>query len=72
MSLLGKEAVEDRAAAHALDMRRRIEAAVDCGEVPSWVLQACEIWERSALAYGAAMARRELVAPPMQGSHRLN
>lgn len=50
----------DGAAAAVLAVRRRIEGAVDLGELPSWVIEACEHWERAALAYGAGMARREL------------
>ena len=50
----------DGAAAAAMAVRRQIEGAVDIGELPVWVIEACEHWERAALAYGAAMARREL------------
>ena len=50
----------DGAAAAVLAVRRRIEGAVDIGELPAWVIEACEHWERAALAYGAGMARREL------------
>ena len=66
----------DRAAEHALRARRRIERAVEDGKVPVWVLDACEAWEQAALAYGAAMARRELAvsnaAMPAPGSHSLH
>ncbi len=55
----------DRAAEHALEARRRIERAVDDGSLPVWVLDTCEVWERAALEYGAAMARREGVNAPM-------
>ncbi|MEW6167554.1 MAG: hypothetical protein AB1651_07645 [Pseudomonadota bacterium] len=52
----------DSAAEHALDARRRIEAAVEAGELPVWVMEACERWEQAALAYGAAMVRRQMSA----------
>ncbi|MFA5938526.1 MAG: hypothetical protein WC809_04145 [Sinimarinibacterium sp.] len=56
----------DGAAAAALAVRRRIEGAVDIGELPVWVIEACEHWERAALVYGAAMARRELAQLQME------
>jgi hypothetical protein len=64
----------DRAAEHALEARRRIERAVEDGRVPVWVLEACEAWEQAALAYGAAMARREFKASVMvtKGSQSLH
>jgi hypothetical protein len=51
------EGLQDHAADGALRARARIEAAVDAGELPVWVLEACEAWEKSALLYGAARAR---------------
>ena len=51
------EGVLDSAADDALKARARIEAAVEAGEVPAWVLEFCEAWERSALMYGAARAK---------------
>lgn len=64
----------DHAARHALEARRRIERAVEDGRVPAWVLDACEAWEQAALAYGAAMARRELTTStlPRTGSQSLH
>lgn len=50
----------EASAGSALDARRRIEQAVDQGIIPSWVLAACEQWERAALSYGAGIVRREL------------
>lgn len=50
----------DTAAEDALKARRRIERAVENGHVPVWVLDTCDAWEQAALAYGAAMARRDL------------
>jgi hypothetical protein len=52
--------LQDLNAQRALDARRRIERAVENGRLPAWVMDACEAWERAALAYGAAMARRDL------------
>ena len=53
----------DEAAEHALQARRRIERAVEAGQLPPWVLDACERWEKAALSYGAGMARREEKKP---------
>lgn len=52
-------AVIDEAARHAMEARQRIERAVNEGRLPAWVLDTCESWERAALSYGAAMARRQ-------------
>ncbi|MDP3857029.1 MAG: hypothetical protein Q8Q73_04610 [Stagnimonas sp.] len=57
------ESVRDNAANGALQARGVIEAAVDQGELPRWVLEICEAWERSSLAYGAASAQLRQ-APP--------
>jgi hypothetical protein len=58
------EGLQDSAADSALKARQRIEAAVDAGELPVWVLDACEVWEKSALMYGAARAK--LAQPPQR------
>lgn len=42
----------DLAATLALRTRERIEAAVNAGEVPSWVIDACSVLERASLQYG--------------------
>ena len=42
----------DLAATLALRTRERIEAAVNAGEVPSWVVDACSVLERASLQYG--------------------
>ena len=58
----------DQASRSALDARSRIEAAVDAGLIPIWVLEACEVWEQCALAYGSASAelkRDRTSMPPM-------
>lgn len=52
----------DDAGERALHARRRIEQAVENGQLPVWVLDACEAWEQAALAYGTALARR--ASPP--------
>ena len=49
----------ESAAEDVLKARRRIERAVENGHVPVWVLDTCDAWEQAALAYGAAMARRD-------------
>ena len=56
----------DSAAEDALKARRRIERAVENGHVPVWVLDACDAWEQAALAYGAAMARRDVATMPLR------
>ena len=65
---------QDGAASCALRERRRIEAAVDNGDLPVWVLEACEAWERAAMTYGATMAKRgerylQLVDSPSSTRH---
>jgi len=42
----------DLAADLALRTRERIEAAVNAGEVPSWIIDACNVLERASLQYG--------------------
>jgi hypothetical protein len=42
----------DLAADLALRTRERIEAAVNAGEVPAWVIDACNVLERASLQYG--------------------
>ena len=42
----------DLAATLALRTRERIEAAVNAGEVPAWVVDACSVLERASLQYG--------------------
>lgn len=51
------EGMQDAAADNALRARARIEAAVDAGELPVWVLDTCDNWERWVLMYGAARAK---------------
>ncbi|HUR41864.1 MAG TPA: hypothetical protein VM240_11940 [Verrucomicrobiae bacterium] len=42
----------DLAADLALRTRERIETAVNAGEVPSWIIDACNVLERASLQYG--------------------
>ncbi len=56
--------VLDSAADAALQARRRIESAVDAGELPAWVLSACEQWEQAAMIYGAARAAPTRMSVP--------
>jgi hypothetical protein len=58
------EALLEQAADAALDARRRIEAAVDGGELPVWLLDTLSQWERAAMLYGAA--RAQLRGEPLQ------
>lgn len=48
------ETLQQQAADRALEARRRIEQAVDAGELPAWVMATCEQWERAAFSYGAS------------------
>lgn len=47
----------DMAAELALRTRERVEAAIDSGEVPSWILDACNVLERASLQYGELSVR---------------
>ena len=42
----------DLAADLALRTRDRIEAAINNGEVPSWIQDACNVLERASVQYG--------------------
>lgn len=42
----------DLAAELALRTRERLETAVNAGELPTWVLDACNVLERASLQYG--------------------
>lgn len=68
------ETLQESAAHSALSARSRIEAAVDAGELPVWVLETCELWERATLLYGATRARLSgalavVVPAPPRGRH---
>ena len=51
------ENLQDQAADSALRSRARIEAAVDAGDLPVWVLDTCDALAHAALLYGAARAK---------------
>ena len=51
-------------AEQVLHERMRIERAVDQGQLPAWVLDACERWEKAAMGYGALLARTARALPP--------
>lgn len=62
------ETLQDTAASDALKARQRIENAVNSGELPVWVLETCEVWERSSLLYGAAMSQLRRLRAVAQSS----
>ena len=47
------KSLQDSAATRTLRARERIETAVDKGELPVWVMEACAALERSSMLYGA-------------------
>ena len=47
----------DLAAELALRTRERIEAGVNAGEVPAWIIDACNVLERASLQYGELAAQ---------------
>lgn len=51
------EHAQDSAADSALKARQRIETAVDAGELPVWVMEACAALERAAMTYGVTSER---------------
>jgi hypothetical protein len=53
----------DLAADLALRARERLEAAVNTGEVPAWVIDACNVLERASLQYGELA---EQLRPPVR------
>jgi hypothetical protein len=53
----------DLAADLALRTRERLETAVNAGEVPSWVLDACNVLERASLQYGEIAEQLRPAAP---------
>lgn len=53
------------AASHVLHARMRIERAVDLGQIPAWVLDECERWEKAAMSYGVVLARLATLRPPV-------
>lgn len=55
---------QDSAALEALDARERIEAAVNTGELPAWVMDVCAVLESASMTYGAASERIKLRTHP--------
>lgn len=65
----------DLAADLALRTRERIEAGVRTGEIPAWVIDACNVLERASLQYGelaeqlkpaaALLPEAEMIEPPL-------
>ncbi|HUP91565.1 MAG TPA: hypothetical protein VM074_04905 [Solimonas sp.] len=51
------EQIRDDSAQGAIGARDQIEVAVERGELPVWVLDACNTLEFSAQSYGAARAK---------------
>ncbi|HEY1076343.1 MAG TPA: hypothetical protein VGE51_06610 [Fontimonas sp.] len=70
MSREKMELLLQQAADRAFEARRRIEKAVDAGELPAWVMATCEQWERAAFSYGATtvLQRPVPVAVPAPAS----
>jgi hypothetical protein len=56
----------DLAATLALRTRERIEAAVNTGEAPAWIIDACSVLERASLQYGELA---EQLRPAEAGIH---
>jgi hypothetical protein len=61
------ELLMKQASGRALEARRRIERAVDAGELPAWVLATCEQWENAAFNYGAGSALHRPQPMPATG-----
>ena len=53
----------DLAAELALRARERIEAAIDAGNVPAWVLDACSVIEKASVQYGELAEQLRRAAP---------
>ena len=51
------ETLRDESERYAEGARERIEVAIEKGEIPTWVLDACNVLEFSSRSYGAARAR---------------
>ena len=59
------EMLQASAAKGALNARERIEAAIDTGDLPVWVLEMCNLLERSSILYGATRAQLRRAATPL-------
>ncbi len=64
MSREKMEMLLQQAADRAFEARRRIEKAVDAGELPAWVMATCEQWERAAFSYGATTVLQRPIPTP--------
>jgi hypothetical protein len=57
------ENIQDAAADSALRARQRIEKAIDAGELPLWVMEACTVLERASMLYGVTSAQLKVSVP---------
>lgn len=62
----------DLAADLALRTRDRIESAINNGEVPSWIQDACNVLERASVQYGELSEQlKPATAAPVDGEPAL-
>jgi hypothetical protein len=54
------ETLQESAADNVLRLREKIESAVDKGDVPTWVMEACTALEKASLLYGQTSERIKL------------
>lgn len=54
------QSLQDSAADNVLRLREKIESAVDKGDVPIWVMEACTALEKASLLYGQTTERIKL------------
>ena len=54
------QTLQDSAADNVLRLRERIESAVDKGDLPVWVMEACTALEKASLLYGQTSERIKL------------
>jgi hypothetical protein len=54
------QSLQDSAADNVLRLRERIEQAVDKGDLPLWVMEACTALEKASLLYGQTTERIKL------------
>jgi hypothetical protein len=52
--------LQESAADNVLRLREKIEMAVDKGDLPIWVMEACTALERASLLYGQTTERIKL------------
>ena len=63
------ENIQDAAADSAQRARQRIEQAIEAGELPAWVLDACTVLERASMLYGVTSAQLKINVPMVSTSH---